>query len=261
MDEGLSLVDSDDPAGTTACESRIFLKHAQTHATVVPPSCESMDELSPHPGCTISSISASIYELLCISFKDCILPKSIASSAANNSASAKGQPKKPVPPPRNGLLVRRLIPLAYEVFNARITLINNVKRLMTVVPVQACKSQRNPLGSPAGTHSSHQRMTTERFKGIHEWTKATIDDRILPVEAYHLYDRLGKHITHEERFSIPRIPVVNELYIQAGVNLPELPTKRRRKPVIRISKSEIIDANEDDLPDPMPEVSPEPILT
>ncbi|KAF9600955.1 hypothetical protein IFM89_014661 [Coptis chinensis] len=93
------------------------------------------------------------------------------------------------------------------------------------------------------------------------WTKATVDDLILPVEAYHLYDRLGKRITHEERFSIPRIPAVNELCIQAGVNLPELPTKRRRKPVIRIIKSEIIDANEDDLPDPMPEVSPETILT
>ncbi|KAF9612655.1 hypothetical protein IFM89_003130 [Coptis chinensis] len=174
----------------------------------------------------------------------------------------KGQPRKPVPPPRNGLLVRRLIPLAYEVFNARITLINNVKRLMTVVPVQACKWCNEIHVGPAGhPFKSCRGQQTERRKGLHEWTKATIDDLILPVEAYHLYDRLGKRITHEERFSIPRIPAVNELCIQAGVNLPDLPTKRRRKPVIRISKSEIIDANEDDLPDPMPEVSPEPILT
>lgn len=51
----------------------------------------------------------------------------------------KGQPRKPTTAPRNGLLVRRLIPLAYEVYNARITLINNVKKLMRVVPVHACK--------------------------------------------------------------------------------------------------------------------------
>ncbi|KAF9588234.1 hypothetical protein IFM89_008634 [Coptis chinensis] len=114
-----------------------------------------------------------------------------------------------------------------------------------------------PAGHPFKSCRGQQ---TEHHKGLREWTKATVDDLILPVEAYHLYDRLGNLITHEERFSIPRIPAINELCIQAGVNLPKLPTKRR-KPVIRISKSEIIDANEDDLLDPMPEVSPEPILT
>lgn len=92
-------------------------------------------------------------------------------------------------------------------------------------------------------------------KGLHEWTTATVEDVIVPVDAYHLFDRLGKRIKHEERFSIPRIPAVVELCIQAGVDLPEYPTKRRRKPVIRIGRSEIIDANEDDLPelDPTPE--------
>ncbi|KAF5202912.1 Apo protein 2 protein [Thalictrum thalictroides] len=174
----------------------------------------------------------------------------------------KGQPRKPVPPPRNGMLLKRLIPLAYEVFNARITLINNVKKLMTVVPVHACKwcneIHVGPVGHPFKSCRGQQ---TDVRKGLHEWTKATIDDIILPVESYHLYDRLGKRIRHEERYSIPRVPSVVELCIQAGVDLPDLPTKRRRKPVIRIGKSEIIDANEDDLPDPTPEVPPEPLLT
>lgn len=60
-------------------------------------------------------------------------------AARQRIKDAKGKPKKPVPPPRNGMLVRSLIPVAYEVMNARITLINNLKRLLKVVPVLACK--------------------------------------------------------------------------------------------------------------------------
>lgn len=51
----------------------------------------------------------------------------------------KGQPKRPATPPKNGLLVKRLIPVAYDVFNARITLINNLKKLLKVVRVHACR--------------------------------------------------------------------------------------------------------------------------
>ncbi|RVW96183.1 APO protein 2, chloroplastic [Vitis vinifera] len=57
-------------------------------------------------------------------------------------------------------------------------------------------------------------------------------------------------IPHEERFSIPRIPAVVELCIQAGADLPEFPTK-----------SEFIDADESELPDPVPEVPKTPLLT
>lgn len=98
-------------------------------------------------------------------------------------------------------------------------------------------------------------------KGLHAWTTASVDDIILPVEAYHLYDRLGKRIPHEKRFSIPRIPAVVELCIQAGVNIPELPTKRRRKQIIRIGRKEFVDADESELPDPGPELPEIPLLT
>lgn len=170
----------------------------------------------------------------------------------------KGQPRKPTTAPRNGLLLRRLIPLAYEVYNARISLINNVKTLMKVVPVRACTGCNEihvgPVGHP---FKSCRGQRAGQRKGLHEWTEATVDDIILPVESYHLYDRLDKRITHQERFSIPRIPSVVELCVQAGVDLSDLPTKRRRKPVIRVGKKEIIDANEDDLPDLIPEPAPE----
>lgn len=50
----------------------------------------------------------------------------------------KDAPRKPLPAPKNGLLVKNLIPTAYDVYNARITLINNLKKLLRVVPVHAC---------------------------------------------------------------------------------------------------------------------------
>ncbi|CAN1223586.1 APO protein 2, chloroplastic, partial [Linum grandiflorum] len=42
-------------------------------------------------------------------------------------------------------------------------------------------------------------------KGVHEWTNAVVEDIIVPIETYHLDDRLGKRIRHDQRFSIPRL--------------------------------------------------------
>lgn len=98
-------------------------------------------------------------------------------------------------------------------------------------------------------------------KSLHEWTYANLEDIFQPVEAFHLFDRLGPRIRHDERFTVPRIPAVIELCIQAGLDLPEFPTKRRRKPIIRIGKKEFVDADESDLPDPEPLVPSVPLLS
>lgn len=182
-------------------------------------------------------------------------------AARERIKNARGKPRRPTPPPRNGMLVRSLIPVAYEVINARILLINNLKSLMKVVPVQACKyCNEIHVGQSGHPFKSCRGLHADKRRGLHEWTNATVEDVFVPVEAYHLFDRLGKRIPHEERFSIPRVPAVVELCVQAGVDLPDLPTKRRRKPVIRIRKNEIIDADEDDLPDPKPNKFKKPIL-
>ncbi|XP_062078434.1 APO protein 2, chloroplastic isoform X2 [Humulus lupulus] len=187
----------------------------------------------------------------------------------------KGQPRRPVPPPKNGMLVKSFIPIAYDVYNSRIALINNLKKLLRAVPVHACNHRTvltasiqlcrycneihvGPTGHPfrscTGQNASARR-------GLHDWTTATVEDIFLPVEAYHLYDRLGKRIPHDQRFAIPRIPALVELCIQAGVDIPDFPTKRRRKPIIRINKSEFVDADESELPDPDPKAPKPPILT
>ncbi|CAA6660125.1 unnamed protein product [Spirodela intermedia] len=160
------------------------------------------------------------------------------------------------------MLVRSLIPVAYDVFNARILLINNLKSLMKVVPVHACKHCNEihvgPVGHP---FKSCRGPRAEARQGRHEWTRASVEDLLVPVETFHLFDRLGRRITHQERFSIPRVPAIVELCVQAGVDLPDLPTRRRRKPVIRINRSEVIDADEDDLPEPEPDPHQKPLLT
>ncbi|KAF7806534.1 APO protein 2, chloroplastic [Senna tora] len=174
----------------------------------------------------------------------------------------KDGPRKSLPPPKNGLLVKSLISTAHNVYNARITLINNLKKLLKVVPVHACGwcseihvgPDGHPFRSCKGSHANLR-------KSHHEWTNAFIEDVLVPVEAYHLYDRLGKRISHDERFSIPRIPAVVELCIQAGVEIPEFPTKRRRKPIVRIGRKEFIDADESELPDETPEDPVKPLLT
>ncbi|KAG6625619.1 APO protein 2, chloroplastic [Carya illinoinensis] len=183
-------------------------------------------------------------------------------AARERFKNSKGRPKKPAPPPKNGLLVKSLVPLAYDVFNARITLINNLKKLLKVVCVHACGCCNEiHVGHVGHPFRSCRGQNANVRKGLHVWTSATVDDIVLSVEAFHLCDRLGKRIPHEERFSIPRIPAVVELCIQAGVNLREFPTKRRRKPVIRIGKKEFVDADESELPDPVPEVPEKPLLT
>lgn len=182
-------------------------------------------------------------------------------AARERLKNSRGQPRKPVPPPKNGLLVKRLISVAYDVLNARTLLINNLKKLLKVVTVHACKCCNEihvgPVGHPF--KSCRGPGASSRY-GLHDWGSAVVEDILVPVDAYHLYDRLGKRIAHEERFSIPRIPAVVELCIQAGVNLPDYPAKRRRKAIIRIGKNEFIDADESDLPDPEPE-SPREVLS
>ncbi|KAL0451461.1 UNVERIFIED_CONTAM: APO protein 2, chloroplastic [Sesamum latifolium] len=181
--------------------------------------------------------------------------------AARERLKNRNNQPRGIPPPKRGLVVERLIPVAYKVLNARITLINNLKKLLKVMPVNACKwcseIHVGPVGHPFKSCRGPQASIR---KGAHEWVEAVVEDMLVPVEAYHLYDRLGKRISHEERFCVPRIPAVVELCIQAGVDLPEYPTKRRRKPVIRIGRKEFIDADESELPDPDPDAPKPEIL-
>jgi hypothetical protein len=55
-------------------------------------------------------------------------------------------------------------------------------------------------------------MLSDKRRGEHDWGSTLVEDR------------LGKRIPHDQRFAVPRIPALVELWIQAGVDLPEYPT-------------------------------------
>lgn len=69
----------------------------------------------------------------------------------------------------------------------------------------------------------------------HVWVKGGVQDVVYFPKSFHLFDRVGKpRVGHEERHSVPRIPAVVELCIQAGLDLDKYPSKRRTKPVYSI---------------------------
>lgn len=70
-----------------------------------------------------------------------------------------------------------------------------------------------------------------RRHSLHDWTKATINDVLVQVDTFHLEDRLAPPIAHDQRFDLDRISAVEELCIQAGVDVPEYPTRRYSEPI------------------------------
>lgn len=69
----------------------------------------------------------------------------------------------------------------------------------------------------------------------HSWELGGIEQVLPVVESFHLYDRLGRAVSHEERLQVDRIPAIVELCVQAGVDIPEYPTKRRLYPVYNVA--------------------------
>ncbi|KAG9448804.1 hypothetical protein H6P81_008769 [Aristolochia fimbriata] len=162
---------------------------------------------------------------------------------ADKKLAQKGIEKR-LEPPKNGLLVPELIPVAYQVLDAWKVLIKGVAQLMQVVPVYGCsicpEVHVGPTGHKIqdcnGPGNAHRRS-------FHAWVKGSINDVLIPIESYHLYDPFGHRIKHETRFDYDRIPALVELCIQAGVDVPEYPSCRRTTPIRMIGKK-VIDRGE-----------------
>lgn len=69
----------------------------------------------------------------------------------------------------------------------------------------------------------------------HTWKKVGIEHVLPVVESFHLYDRVGRAVSHEEQLQVDRIPALVELCVQAGVDIPDYPTRRRAFPVYNVS--------------------------
>ena len=62
---------------------------------------------------------------------------------------------------------------------------------------------------------------------------------LIAIESYHLFDPFGRQIKHETRFDYDHIPAIVELCIQAGVDVPGYPSRRRTNPIGIIGKKVI----------------------
>lgn len=149
--------------------------------------------------------------------------------------------EKPLEPPKNGLIAPDLIPVAYEVLNYWKILIKGVAQLLHVIPVYACSECLEIHVAHCGHDvQSCRGLNNSKRNGFHSWVKGSINDVLIPIESYHMYDPFGPRIKHETRFDYDRIPAIVELCIQAGVELPDYPSLRRTKP-IRMLGRKVID--------------------
>ncbi|KAL3824447.1 hypothetical protein ACJIZ3_020476 [Penstemon smallii] len=166
--------------------------------------------------------------------------KKIQQAARADKKLAQMGIEKPLEPPKNGLLVPDLIPIAYEVVDAWKILIRGLAQLLHVVPVHAC-SECSEIHVARIGHEIQDctGQTSASRKSVHSWIKGSISDVLLPIESYHMFDPFGRRIKHETRFKYDRIPAVVELCIQAGVELPEYPSRRRTEPIRMIGKKVI----------------------
>uniref|UniRef100_A0A2P2KP06 APO protein 1ic n=1 Tax=Rhizophora mucronata TaxID=61149 RepID=A0A2P2KP06_RHIMU len=166
--------------------------------------------------------------------------KKIKQAARENKKLAQMGIEMPLEPPKNGLLVPALIPVAFDLLEAWKNLIKGVAQLLHVIPVYACSECSEvhvaQTGHKIQTCLGRDCATRHSF---HSWVKGSITDVLIPIESYHLYDPFGRRIMHETRFDYDRIPAVVELCIQAGVDIPEYPSRRRTRPIRMIGKKVI----------------------
>ncbi|XP_024528590.1 APO protein 1, chloroplastic [Selaginella moellendorffii] len=129
--------------------------------------------------------------------------------------------------PLNGMLVEDLIPLAHDVLKEYAVLEEGVKRLMKSVTVKACTCCMEIYVGKVGHKLPTCRGTSNRaIYGQHRWIRGYVEDVIIPLEAYHVYNKIGRSIKHSQRYTVPRVGAIHELCMQAGVDDPRYPMIR-----------------------------------
>ncbi|XP_027924947.1 APO protein 1, chloroplastic isoform X2 [Vigna unguiculata] len=163
--------------------------------------------------------------------------KDIQQAAREDKKLAQMGIEKPLEPPKNGLLVPDLVPVAYEVFEAWKLLIKGLAQLLHHIPVHGCSECSEVHVAQTGHNFRDCSGPNGRERrSSHAWVKGSVNDILVPIESYHLFDPFGRRIKHDTRFEYDRIPAIVELCIQAGVDIPEYPSRRRTNPIRMLGK-------------------------
>ncbi|XP_073015175.1 APO protein 3, mitochondrial-like isoform X2 [Primulina eburnea] len=130
-------------------------------------------------------------------------------------------------PPKNGLLIKGLIPVAHDVLAARNQLLFYTSRVAHSISIYFCSVCGDVhVGDPPHKIRTCNVSGSQTNKE-HVWERGGVEHVLPVVESFHLYDRLGRAVSHNERLQVDRIPAIVELCIQAGVDIPEYATRRR----------------------------------
>lgn len=138
-------------------------------------------------------------------------------------------------PPANGLLVKGLVPVAHEVYAATSELFSCVSTVIKRSVVYYCRV----CGQVHIGHPPHKIRTCNVAGSTpnkeHTWEIGGMQHVFPTVESFHLYDRIGRAVSHNEQLQVDRIAALVELCIQAGVDIPEYPTRRRTFPIYNVA--------------------------
>ncbi|CAN1231703.1 APO protein 3, mitochondrial [Linum perenne] len=108
-------------------------------------------------------------------------------------------------PPENGLLVKELIPVAHEVYAARAELLGCVSKVAKSIAVYCC----SVCGEVHVGHPPHKIRTCDVTGSLknkeHSWTQGGIEHIFPLVESFHLYDRLGRAVSHNEQLLVDKL--------------------------------------------------------
>ncbi|XP_074277040.1 APO protein 4, mitochondrial-like [Silene latifolia] len=118
--------------------------------------------------------------------------------------------------------IKSMIPVAQQVLKARSQLINGVSTLLKALPVFSCKFCPEVYVGETG-HLIKSCWGYKRLgkNNLHRWTRASLEDILVPVETFHLKSRDQDIIKHYQRFDFERVPAVIELCHQAGAPLED----------------------------------------
>ncbi|XVF44913.1 hypothetical protein PTKIN_Ptkin02bG0161300 [Pterospermum kingtungense] len=143
--------------------------------------------------------------------------------------------EKTLQPPENELLVKELIPVAHQVYVALTELFPCVSKVAQSIAIYSCSI----CGEVHIGHPYHKIRTCNVMGSAaskeHSWTRGDVEHVLPLVESFHLYDRLGRAISHIEQLKVDRILVILEFCVQVGINFFEYPTRKRVFPTYSIS--------------------------
>lgn len=116
--------------------------------------------------------------------------------------------------------VRDMVPVAYDVLDARKRLIKGVTALLKVIPLKACRFCPEVYVGDTG-HLIRTCHGYKRKNQPHTWINGGLNDILVPVETFHLHHMFQDVIKHNQRFDFDRVPAVLELCCQAGADIPD----------------------------------------